>query len=124
MSRDLEKIKLDIIHLKEAFENISSTVGDIQKMIDKFDDNIQQSSPTSMFSDQVRDQIQQFITANPISTASVASLNPSNLDLDFLTTAPQQFVRKSSRQGQCKFCPNFYEFSANFACQSRSPQRS
>ena len=91
MLRDLEKIKLNIIHLNETLEKISSTVGDIQKKIDKIDDNIQQSSPsqtTSMISDQVRDQIQQFITANPISTVSVASLNPSNLELDFLTTAP------------------------------------
>ena len=78
-------------------EKISSTVGDIQKKIDKIDDNIQQSSPTSMISDQVHDQIRQFITANPISTASVASLNPSNLDLDFLTTAPQQFVNLAAK---------------------------
>ena len=95
MSRDLEKIKLDIINLKEALEKISSTVGDIQKKIEKIDDNIQQSSPsqtTSMISDQVRDQIQHFLTANPISAASVVSLNQSNLDLDFLTTAPQKFA--------------------------------
>ena len=50
-----------------------------------------------MISNQVCDQIQQFITANPIPTASVASLNPSNLDLDFLTTAPQQFANLAAK---------------------------
>ena len=113
MSRDLEKIKLDIINLKEALEKISSTVGDIQKKIDKIDDNIQQSSPTSIISDQVRDQIQQFISANPVSTASVAPLHPSDLDIDFLQLTPSNLQVSLTRsmqiplkflQIQRKFC--------------------